>query len=150
MQVRVFCGLFGLLFSAFMVNANAGQAGSDSCCAARPGRPVPKVVYGLPPAPFVIPPTGYVLDPSDAVPPFYRVDRRGRFAYAPFARLTHSEGGIAFNDAYPFGFPYVADFGEGVNYDLFERPFGAPPYAAYRYRTAPYARIIHLDRARDD
>jgi len=31
-----------------------------------------------------------------------------------------------------------------IDNKISERPAGAPPYTAYRYRTAPNAKIIHL------
>jgi hypothetical protein len=130
--------------------------------------PFPRVVYALPPTPFVIPPTGYVLDPSDAAKPFYPVDSSpyaGRFGAVPYARPTYSEGGYAYADSYPYSDdPYGYGSGYGTPgygppayaapaYDppgpgyyqaLNLRPAGAPPYTAYRYRTAPNAKIIHL------
>jgi hypothetical protein len=71
---------------------------------------------------------------------------------------TYSEGGYAFADAYPYDYPYVVSHGFGLRYryhafrsaprafdgDPFARPVGAPPYTAYRYRTAPSAKIIHV------
>lgn len=145
--------LFGSCFVVMAFGLATADAGSDPCCAG--GRPVPKVVYALPPAPFVIPPTGYVLDPSDARPPFYVVNSPFGFGFAappyvlPYARPTYSEGGYAFADAYPYDFPYVVSYGGGFRHGYraagwFARPFGAPPYTAYRYRPAPGARIIHL------
>jgi hypothetical protein len=148
-----------------------GGAGADECC----GRPLPKVVYGLPPVPMAIPPTGYVLDPSDAARPVYPVDPYATGA-APFARPTYSEGGYAYADSYPYtddpygygsqgyGPPAYGPYGPQAygpygssapapNYDppgpgyyrgLYVRPWGAPPYTAYRYRVAPSAKIIHL------
>jgi hypothetical protein len=143
-----------------------GTAGSQECC----GRILPKVVYGLPPIPTVIPPTGYLLDPSDAARPVYPVDPYATGA-APFARPTYSEGGYAYADSYPYsddpygygayGAPAYGPYGlraygpsgPAPNYDppgpgyyrgLYTRPWGAPPYTAYRYRVAPSAKIIHL------
>jgi hypothetical protein len=165
--------LFGPLVVAIALVPTAARAGDD-CCAGAPA--FPRVVYGLPPAPFVIPPTGYVLDPSDAVRPFYVVNQGGPGFYAAtYARPTWSEGGYAFSDAYPYagpysypyaypsgypysGYPYIVSYGRGLHYeyratpaahpavrgDLFARPYGVPPYTAYRYRIAPSARIIHL------
>ena len=148
--------LFGSIFLATAMCASAARAGSDGCCSGAP--PFPKIVYALPPAPFVILATGYTLNPSDAVRPFYVVNQ-GPYApdFGPYARPTYSEGGYAFADAYPHDYPYVVSYGFGMRYgyrafrpprtfygDPFVRPFGAPPYTAYRYRTAPSARIIHL------
>jgi len=160
MRIRVRFGsirvVFGAILAATAMTVSAARAGSDECCA---GAPFPKVVYALPPAPFVVPPTGYVLDPSDAVRPFYVVNpvRHAGFGAVPYARPTYSEGGYAFADAYPYDYPYVVSYGYGMRYgyrawpvgpalrgDLFARPYGAPPYTAYRYRVAPSARIIHL------
>ena len=119
------------------MSAGVTVAGSDPCC----GEGLPKVVYALPPAPFVIPPTGYVLDPADARRPFYVVNSPFGvgFAAPTYARPTFSEGGYAFADDFPDVLRY------GASSDPFDRPFGAPPYTAYRYRPAPNARIIHLD-----
>jgi hypothetical protein len=151
--------LFGSIFLATAMCGSAARAGSDGCCPGAP--PFPKVVYALPPAPFVVPPTGYALDPSDAARPFYVV-KQGPFVpglgAVPLARPTYSEGGYAFADAYPYDYPYVVSHGFGLRYryhafrsaprafdgDPFARPVGAPPYTAYRYRTAPSARIIQL------
>jgi hypothetical protein len=94
-----------------------GGAGADECC----GRPLPKVVYGLPPVPMAIPPTGYVLDPSDAARPVYPVDPYATGA-APFARPTYSEGGYAYADSYP----YTDDpYGYG------SQGYGPPAYGPY-------------------
>jgi hypothetical protein len=155
--------MFGSFLVATAMSALAAHAGSDGCCSGAP--PFPKVVYALPPAPFVIPPTGYALDPSDAVRPFYVVNQgpyAPGFGAATYARPTYSEGGYAFADAYPYDYPYVVSHGFGMRYgyrafrsdprpfhgEPFVRPFGAPPYTAYRYRTAPSARIIHLPEDR--
>jgi hypothetical protein len=140
------------------IGVGAAVAGSEECCEKAP--PFPKVVYALPPTPFVIPPTGYVLDPSDAAKPFYPVGPSpyaAGFGAAPYARPTYSEGGYAYADSYPYtDDPY--GYGPGAGYGpsaydppgpgyyqaLNVRPAGAPPYTAYRYRTAPNAKIIHL------
>ena len=147
------------------MSAGVTVAGSDPCC----GEGLPKVVYALPPAPFVIPPTGYALDPSDAVKPVYPVGPRpyvAGYGAAPYARPTYSEGGYAYADSYPYSDdPYGDGQGRGAAlasgppgyaapaYDppgpgyyqgLYVRPAGVPPYTAYRYRVAPSAKIIHL------
>jgi len=112
--------------------------------------------------PLVVPPTGYVLDPSDAARPVYMVNPGPHvvgfgvgFGIVPYARPTFSEGGYAYADAYPHDYPYIHSYGFGNELslpgvscgpdgDLFARPYGAPPYTAYRYRAAPSAKIIHL------
>jgi hypothetical protein len=157
----------GMLAGAVLtIGVGVAAAGSEECCGNAP--PFPKVVYALPPTPFVIPPTGYVLDPSDAAKPFYPVSPSpyaAGFGAAPYARPTYSEGGYAYADSYPysddpyghgsgFGSPgygrpaYAAPAydppGPGYYQALNLRPAGAPPYTAYRYRTAPNAKIIHL------
>jgi len=151
--------LLGSLIVATMIAPFAARAGSDDTGAP----PFPKVVYALPPAPFVVPPAGYVLDPSDAARPFYVVNQGGPgFLPATYARPTYSEGGYALSDAYlyasAYAYPYVVSYGHGLRYGyrafpavppafhghLFARPYGVPPYTAYRYRVAPSARIIHL------
>jgi hypothetical protein len=153
--------LFGSLLVATTMTPSAARAGSDDCCTGAPD--FPKVVYALPPAPFVVPPTGYGFDPSDAVRPFYVVNQGGAgFHAAIYARPTYSEGGYTFSDAFPYvdpyAYPYVVSYGYGLRYgyrafpaappafhgDLFARPVGVPPYTAYRFRVAPSARIIHL------
>jgi hypothetical protein len=142
-----------------------GPAVSDECCA----RTIPRVVYALPPVPTVIPPTGYVLDPSDAARPVYPVGPYvGAFGAATYARPTYSEGRYAYADSYPYtddpynygayrppayGARLYGPPGPAAGYDppglgyyqsLYIRPWGAPPYTAYRYRPAPSAKIIHL------
>ncbi len=140
------------------LGVNAVRA-ADVCCAAPP---FPQVVYASPPAFFVVPPTGYVLNPSDAVRPFYvvtQVPYATGFGIVPLARPTYSEGGYAYADSYPYAAPYIHSYGFGVRTgyrawragpvrsyfgDAFDRRAGAPPYTAYRYRTAPSARIIQI------
>jgi hypothetical protein len=101
----------------------AAQAPSGVCCTGTP--PLPNVVYASSPAALVAPSTGYVLDPSDDAKPVYAVNRRPQAAGigvvlgGPPARL--------------------ASYG-----DVPARLYGAPPYAVYRYRTAPSAKIIHV------
>jgi hypothetical protein len=107
----------------------------------------------------VIPPTGYVLDPSDAAKPVYPV--APGLGAVPYARPTYSEGGYAYADSYPYtddpygygyggygagpaGPPAYDPPGPGYYRALDVRPAGAPPYTAYRYRTAPSAKIIRL------
>jgi hypothetical protein len=147
--------LFGSILAATAMTV--AHAGPDDTSTGAP--PFPKVVYALPPAPFVVPPTGYVLNPSDAARPFYVVNQGPvGFGIVPYARPTYSEGGYAFADAYPYAYPYIQSYGYGTRYgyrafrppapayygDVFARPYGAPPYTAYRYRTAPSAKIIHV------
>jgi hypothetical protein len=86
-----------------------------------------------------------------------------RFSAVPYARPTYSEGGYAYADSYPYtDDPYGYGYGSpgygapayatpgydppgpGYYQALNLRPAGAPPYTAYRYRTAPSAKIIHL------
>jgi hypothetical protein len=145
MRIPVLIGSIIVATASGVATASAGER----CCAGAP--PFPQVVRALPAAPFVIPPTGYVLDPSDARRPFYVVNGPFGIGFAAptYARPTYSEGGYAFADAYPYDLPYVLSYGAfsgppGPAADPFARPFGAPPYTAYRYRPAPNARIIHL------
>lgn len=144
--------------AATLLGVNTVRAGADGCCEAPP---FPQVVYASPPALFVAPPAGYVLDPSDAVRPFYVVSQMPYapgFGIVPLARPTYSEGGYAYAEPYPYDAPYIHSYGFGIRtryrawragpdrgyYGAFVRPVGAPPYTAYRYRTAPGARIIHI------
>ena len=62
---------FVLAGAVMAMSAGITAAASDECCGNAP--PLARVVYALPPTPFVIPPTGYVLDPSDAAKPVYPV-----------------------------------------------------------------------------
>jgi hypothetical protein len=131
--------LIGSITAATILGVATAPAGSDRCCTGAP--PFPQVIRAMPRTPFVIPPTGYVLDPADARRPFYVVNSPFGvgFAAPTYARPTFSEGGYAFADDFPDVLRY------GASSDPFDRPFGAPPYTAYRYRPAPNARIIHLD-----
>jgi hypothetical protein len=134
----------------------------------------PVLVYGAAPAFVTLPPTGYVLDPSDARRPVYLVDQgpnHGAWVGA-IAQPTYSEGGYAYLDDVCPGdeivrpmsrrYPYVRSHDGG-------RFFVAPPpsgradrghragghrygeaaigglAAAYRYRPAPDARVIHVE-----
>jgi hypothetical protein len=162
---------FVLAGAVLAMGVGAAAAESDECCGKAP--PFPKVIYALPPTPFVIPPTGYVLDPSDARKPFYPVATSpyaASFGAVPYARPTYSEGGYAYADSYPYTddpYGYGSGYGSAAYgysaygpvgsvapaYDppgpgyyqaLNMRPAGAPPFTAYRYRTAPSAKIIHL------
>jgi hypothetical protein len=112
------------------MSVGAAVAGSDECCGKAP--PFPKVIYALPPAPFVVPPTGYVLDPSDAAKPLYPVDPRPYvtgFGVVPYARPTYSEGGYAYADSYPYSDdPYGHGQGYGAGFAS-----GLPGYAAPAY-----------------
>jgi len=153
--------LYRVLFGAILAGTitTGAQAPSDGCCAGAP--PIPKVTYASPGASVVVPPTGYVLNPSDAVKPVYVVNRRPQLIGAgivDIARPTYSEGGYAFQDPHRgdghsiHGYVYDARDRSAAtlpaqpvsNGDLFARPYGASPYTAYRYRTAPSAKIIHL------
>jgi hypothetical protein len=114
----------------------------------------PQIVYGVPPLAIDVPPTGYLLDPSDMRKPMYVVNQ-GPVYSGPgiYAVPTYSEGGYAYTEP----FPYVRSFGYGP-YSIFQadrplpyryyrqgyRPYGYPPYGAYRYRPAPSAKIIHV------
>jgi hypothetical protein len=167
MRMQFVLAQFVLAAAVMAMSVGAAAAGSDECCGKAP--PFPKVVYALPPTPFAVPPTGYVLDPSDARRPFYPVATSpyaAGFGAVPYARPTYSEGGYAYADSYPYtddpygygsagyGAPgYGASAYAAPGYDppgpgyyqaLNLRPAGAPPYTAYRYRTAPSAKIIHL------
>jgi len=139
------CGGFAALVSSA---AYAACPGDPGC----PRATEPVVVY--PPAPviFSVPLTGYVLDPSDARPDLYIVNQ-GPVYDGPnitwFAAPTYSEGGYAFARPYPyihshFWKPY-AQRPEGLRYRPYvNRPFGFPPFAAYRYVPPPSARIIEI------
>jgi hypothetical protein len=143
------CVLLGSSLVATMFGAAVVRA-ADLCC---DGEALPKVERGLPAVPFVIPPTGYTLDPSDARLPLYLLNGPfgWGFAASTYARRTFSEGGYAFSDAYPFydplwgGYAPAAVLQPWPDPAYFARPFGAPPFTAYRYRPAPGARIIHLE-----
>lgn len=155
MTLRILAGTL----AATAIGMGAAHAGSDDCCEAPP---FPQVVYASPPAVFAVPPTRYVLDPSDAIRPVYVVNQGpyAAFGAVPLARPTYSQGGYAYLDAFPYDAPYIYSYGRGMRYGYrasrighggayraaYDRPYGALPYTAYRYRLAPSARIIHIER----
>jgi hypothetical protein len=129
----------------------------------------PVLVYGATPAYVALPPTGYVLDPSDARRPVYLVDQgpnHGAWVGA-IAQPTYSEGGYAyFDDVCPEDgfapppsrrYPYVRSY-DGGRFFVAPHPSGHAVHgrrigeaaigglaAAYRYRPAPDARVIHVE-----
>jgi hypothetical protein len=146
--------LIALAAAAGLSMSSLAAAQPFECCP----RPAPTIVYGAPRAPVMLPPTGYVLDPSDARAPIYVVNQGPVYSgpnivaaplyTAPLVRLavpTYSEGGYAYAQPYPYvrsywGWPHPRK----RYWDPSYRPYGAPPYGAYRYRPAPSARIINL------
>jgi hypothetical protein len=141
--VSGFTPVAGLLTVGVLVATSmttVARAGFDQCCWA----PLPRIVYGLPPAPFVIPPTGYVLAPSAAARPFYVVNQGfGGPDILTLARPTFSKGGYAYAHSWPHSrYPYVVSYGYGLDFGyrvygpprrhFFARPHRAPLHTAYR------------------
>jgi hypothetical protein len=127
----------------------------------------PVVVYGAAPAIVTLPPTGYILDPSDARRQIYVVNQgptHGAWVGA-IAQPTYSESGYVYMDDCPVEivtrprtYAYVRSHHGGEWFDAppphIGRKYHAPRYgeaavggpaAAYRYRTAPSARVITVD-----
>jgi hypothetical protein len=126
----------------------------------------PVIVYGAAPAYVTLPPTGYVRDPSDARRPVHVVNQgpiHGAWVGA-IAQPTYSEGGYAYADDCPVEivtprrYPYVRSHHGGAWFDAppprAGRKYHGPryseaaiggPVAAYRYRTAPSARVITVE-----
>jgi hypothetical protein len=112
------------------------------------------IVYGVPPVEPLLPPVGYTLDPSDARRPIYVVNQGPVYSgpgIITFATPTYSEGGYA----YALPYPYVRGYGGYGWYDApgyrgwprrhgYGRSVIRPYAAAYRYRSAPNARVINL------
>jgi hypothetical protein len=128
----------------------------------------PVVIYGAAPAVVALPPVGYVLDPSDARRPVHVVNQgpmHGAWVGA-IAQPTYSEGGYIYLDDCPEpyvarrasrSYPYVRSYHGGrvftapraAGRQYHGRRFGEAAVgglaAAYRYRPAPSARIIHVE-----
>jgi hypothetical protein len=151
--------------------AAVGVAGSDECCGRMVPKvvyglsPVPTVI---PPTGYVLDPSDaarpvYPVDPNFAgYGPFARPTySEGGYAYAdsypytddPYGYGSQAYGPPAYGPPTPFGPPAYGPSGSAPNYDppgpgyyrgLYVRPWGVPPYTAYRYRVAPSAKIIHL------
>ena len=144
--------LVSVVFSSAAFAACPGGSNCDQ--ATQPTEPV--VVYPLPPRILSIPPTGYVLDPADARPDLYIVNQGPVFDGPDvtwFAAPTYSEGGYAFDHPYPYVYPYDRHLrsydrdgsAQRRRYSAYgDRPFGYPPFGAYRYVAPPNARIIEI------
>jgi len=137
---------------SLLVSVAAATAMTASAAGAGYVEPFPSVPSWMLPVPYTIAPTGYVLEPSDTIPPFYLVNQGGPvFRTLTYAIPAYSEGGYTFSEAYP----YIVSRGFGPLYSyrgyrrphrtvLQARPYGVPAYAAYPYRAAAGARVIHL------
>jgi len=129
---------------------------------------IPPVTIVVPPTGYVLDPSDavnpvYVVNQGPVLsgPGIYTYSNT---YYSTFARPTYSEGGYAYTDPiyyrwsapYPYPYPYVnghhgwrcGHFGCRSGYYAGRRfgyrPYGHPPYAAYRNQPAPTARVIHL------
>ncbi|MDQ2078927.1 hypothetical protein RA307_01940 [Xanthobacteraceae bacterium Astr-EGSB] len=129
----------------------------------------PVVIYGAAPAVVALPPVGYVLDPSDARRPVHVVNQGPTYGawVGAIAQPTYSEGGYIYLDddcPEPYvarrasrSYPYVRSYHGGrvftapraAGRQYHGRRFGDAAVgglaAAYRYRPAPSARIIHVE-----
>ena len=110
------------------------------------------VVRAAPPVLFGAPPAGYLLDPSDARRDLYFVNQ-GPVYGGPnltyFAEPTYSESGFAYASPYPYVHFYTS--GRWQSFRAIRRhhfsgyrPLRAPPYGTYQYRPAASARVIDV------
>jgi len=159
-----------LAVSAAAIAVTAGTAAADPCCAPRVIYAIPPVTIVVPPTGYVLDPSDtvnpvYVVNrgPILSGPGIYTYTNK--YYYPTFARPTYSEGGYAYTDPpyyrwsspYPYAYPYVKSHRgwhcggyEGCRpiytgrHRFSHRPYGHPPYAAYRYQPAPSARVINV------